>query len=484
LKSVLLVTSPTRYAQLQTEITGWAFDRSAEGWQASVYQTSAQSGYDLRAELAAQYAKAPFDHVFFLGNAPTIWVMQNLDGHGLHLMPARSYLVNSAAAIDNARQPGTDTCNLSSMGAFSRPYAHIGQLNFDGMAGFTADEITDQYRQWFARRHEISVNGFAAFPVISLLDNHFGLSFGPACVQEFAKFPKSMNMYLPTVGADGYDGQRALQLPALTFGIFTGGENYGDGQFLWYYGKRDEQIATPCQAAIWHCYGSHTGETYSAGSYVVAALVNRPGAGFKSCKVIAAVFNYSGSFAFHVLFDGGTGGQAASETEATSGWPADYWNSDPTITLDAATLARLAANELEAEVTPQDVQAMLVPLQQQITDLSNKIDAVLAGTGGGGTTDTGTAITILSAKYRQVASPTTFKDATAVVQALVTAGKPFFVYSDAGVNGNGPCLSDPSWGVNPKDPYPGVLKELVVTYSKGGGAAQTIVFGQFAAVVF
>jgi len=110
--------------------------------------------------------------------------------------------------------------------------------------------------------------------------------------------------------------------------------------------------------------------------------------------------------------------------------------------------------------------------------------AALTPGGGGDTTDTGTAITILSAKYRQVASTTTFKDATAVVQALVASGKPFFVYSDASVNGNGPCLSDPSWGVNPKDPYPGVLKELVVTYSKGTGAAQTVVFGQFAAVVF
>jgi len=138
-----------------------------------------------------------------------------------------------------------------------------------------------------------------------------------------------------------------------------------------------------------------------------------------------------------------------------------------------------------------DPQLALVQAQNDINDLKAwktsvqpKIDAVLAGTGGGGTTDTGTTITILSAKYRQVASPTTFKDCTAVVQALVASGKPFFVYSDASVNGNGPCLSDPSWGVNPKDPYPGVLKELVVTYSKGGGAAQTVVFGQFAAVTF
>jgi len=138
-----------------------------------------------------------------------------------------------------------------------------------------------------------------------------------------------------------------------------------------------------------------------------------------------------------------------------------------------------------------DPQLALVQAQNDINDLKAwktsvqpKIDAVLAGTGGGGTTDTGTAITILSAKYRQVANTTTFKDCTAVVQALVAAGKPFFVYSDASVNGNGPCLSDPSWGVNPKDPYPQILKELVVTYSKGGGAAQTVVFGQFAAVTF
>jgi hypothetical protein len=449
-RTVLLVIKPDRYAQLQTEISAWAFDRGVEGWTVRIYQTTQSSGYGLRAELAVEYAKSAFDHVFFVGNTPTIWVMLNLDGHGFHLMPARSYLVNSNVAIDNARQPGTDTCNLSSMGAFSRPYAHIGQLNFDGMAGFTDDEITDQYRQWFARRHDISVNGFAAFPVTSFLDNHFGLSFGPACVQQFAKFPKSMNLYLPDVGADGYDGQRALQLSALTFGIFTGGENYGDGQYLWYYGKRDEQILTPCQAAIWHCYGSHMGETYSAGSYINAALVNRPGAGYERCKAIASVYNHAGGFAFHVLLDGGTGGQAASETEATTGWPADYWNSDPTVTIDAATLARLAANETEAEVTPSDVQAMLAPLQQQITDLKAQIAPLLASGAGGGTTDTGGAVVIVSAIYRQRDNHALSVDNTAEVAALVAKGIPW----------------DP--GDDLKDPFKGVVKEEVIVYTKGG----------------
>ena len=472
MKTVLLVLNPSRYTQLQPEINGWTFDRAVEGWNVSLLQTTRTNGYDLRADLVIQYGKQPFDHVFFLGNTPTIWVMLNLDGHGWHLMPARSFLVNSNIAIDNARQPGTDTCNLSSMGAFSRPYAHVGQLNFDGMAGFTDDQITDQYRQWFVRRHDISVNGFAAFPPINLLDNHFGLSFGPACVQEFAKYPKSMNMYMPTLGPDGYDGQRALQLPALTFGIFTGGENYGDGQFLWYYGKRDEQIATPSQAAIWHCYGSHTGETYSAGSYLVAALVNRPGAGFKSCKTVASVFNFSGSFAFHILLNGGTGGEAASETEATSGWPADYWNGDPTLTFDTATLARLAANETEAQVTETQFDAAVANLQQQITDLTNKVLPLFAGGTGGGTGVTGgtgggntdTTIVIVKAIYERVDGGGSV-DVTAQVQALVNSGVPWNVH---------PGLADFAVGFE---------KRLQVDYTVGGVARPHATFSQYQQVI-
>jgi len=480
LKSVLLVIPPARYADLKPEITGWLFDRTVEGWQASVHTTSAASGYDLRAELGLL---APFNFLFMLGDLPTIQVFLSPDGHEARWLSAIAYMASRNVSIDNARVPGTDQCSVPAV-IGDQPYAHVGWLKYEGLAGLTDADVLDQYRRWFARRHDYSLHGASAFTVQSLDLDHFDkVNFGRVVESMFAKFPKSFTWFMPTA-PNGSDGEIFKQQPALTYTVMSGGFNFGDGQYLDYWGRYLDLQQYPMQTPFPSFYGSHTCEwTYNQGSIVRAALLDMPGASL-GAKAINSVYNHAGDFRFDIVLNGGTFGEAATATNGSIGYPLGILCGDPTVTLDAATVARLAANELEAEVTPQDVQAMLVPLQQQITDLSNKIAPLLAGTGGGGTTDTGTAITILSAKYRQVASPTTFKDATAVVQALVTAGKPFFVYSDAGVNGNGPCLSDPSWGVNPKDPYPGVLKELVVTYSKGGGAAQTVVFGQFAAVTF
>ena len=78
-KIVVLACRPERYTQLQTEISGWVFDRSVEGWTVRVYQTTATSGYDLRTELAAQ---PPFDHLFEVGHLPQIYFFMDPDGHG------------------------------------------------------------------------------------------------------------------------------------------------------------------------------------------------------------------------------------------------------------------------------------------------------------------------------------------------------------------------------------------------------------------
>lgn len=346
-KTVLLTCRPERYQQLAAEVSAWTFDRSAEGWTVRVLQTSAVSGYGLRADLAVQPA---FDHLFLLGNLPTIWVTLNPDGHGAHLMPARSFLSNKNVGIDNARDGATDNCGLSSV--ITKAYAHVGQLNFDGLAGFTEDQITEQYKRWFARRHDLTVNGFKAFTIQSTLHNYFGDSFGPWTIAQFAKFSKSLK-YVQIID----DGLLAKQEAALASGIFTGGENYGDGQFLWFVGKYVDLIRMPPQSAIFHCFGSHMGETYTAGSMVRAALVDSPGTGFKDCKVVASIYNHGGRFSFSTLLNGGTGGEAATATEQSIGFPMDYWNGDPTITLDADTLARLAANEQGADVTQAELDA-------------------------------------------------------------------------------------------------------------------------------
>lgn len=134
----------------------------------------------------------------------------------------------------------------------------------------------------------------------------------------------------------------------------------------------------------------------------------------------------------------------------------------------------------EREVTEAEFQSALTSMTAEFntkyTALSDRVSVLeRAGSGGGG----GNAVVILSAKYRQAAAPNVYKDCTAIVQALYNTGKPFYVYSETA-----PCLSDPSWGADPRDPYPRVLKELWVEYSKGGSKVPLVTFAQWAQVVF
>ena len=363
MKTVLLVIKPDRYAQLSAEISGWLFDRAAEGWSASVYQTAQTSGYGLRADLRQLWQQKPFDHVFLVGAVPSILVDAGENTHYLEWLTADSYLVNTDPDIDTQRVPGTDECNQPGMA--TAPYAHVGRLSFDGLtgdignglSGLSEDEQLAQYRLWFARRHQHSIDQGRSFPRKVLFDDHLGgdalKATGDAVVAEFASQSGLLNhLSLPAI-TQWDDGFLKAQQDSRISIVHSGGFEW---QALYYVGYWYDLMACPIQSPIAAFFGSFMVDTWTSDSFIRFSLVDKT-ANPKKCRVVAALYNHYGLFPFAMLIQGATLGQAATEfIRRLGGIPIKALDGDPTTTIDLVTdtggddLSSTEAIALQAEV--------------------------------------------------------------------------------------------------------------------------------------
>lgn len=388
-KVCLLATTPALYTTLAAEISNWVFQRANEGWQVRVLKTTAASGYDLRAELAAQ---APFDHLLIVGNLPMIYFKFNLDGHAERWLPAPYFLVNRDTEIAANRIPGTDNCAIPA--AFQPAYAAVGWLSFDGLygdapgnkPGLTDAEIIVQYRKWFVRRES---NDFQNYALRSILIDHFmgAGGYGISCEQEWAKFPGALHHWNPLAVNDD-DGQAILQQDAMTYGVFTGGIDPG---WLFYWSNFQKVRDYPVQSPIVHTWGSYECDVMTANlqgqmipspiSMLRWLLVDKPLPTSKPARAICSVYNYAGQFRWSTFLNGGTIGEAGLASVARYALPICSVHGDPTIRLDSMSLQNL---DLDNRVAA--LEAFKVKATEEIAALQTTGPAGTGGNpdGGGG----------------------------------------------------------------------------------------------------
>lgn len=129
MRRYVIAIKPERYSDLIPEIDRTLLAFVDKGWQGIVLKSSATSGYQFRADLAALNVSWPFDHLGIIGNLPMIPVRVWPDGHPEpRELPAVQFLVSLNPLIDSTREPATVTGLRLGMGT-------IGIM---GGAGITA----------------------------------------------------------------------------------------------------------------------------------------------------------------------------------------------------------------------------------------------------------------------------------------------------------------------------------------------------------
>lgn len=347
-------------------------------------------------------------------------------------------------------------------------YAKTGWLNFDGLYGdaanghpsLTEDEITDQYKRWFARRHDYSINGAQNYPLVSRLVDYFwnGVNyegFGENCKLAHSGFPSILQLLNPDLGANPDFYELAEQHPALIYQVFTGGMIW---QQLWNWGQWYEAEQHPVQSPFVGIWGSYTCDTMIMDiiaqkmkidpiSMQMWLMVDKPGIGSPPCKVINSIFNAGGTFAFDVVFKGGTFGEAADASTYKMNGPFSVLYGDPTMRFSAMTL-----QELTNSARLDTMQASLTTMQTALTKAQADIATIEAGGGGGG--GGGPVIVVQSAIYFVTADHSRSVDVTSLVKAM---RGPFSVY---------PGLLDA--GGHPYDPFVGSQKTLRIQWTRDG----------------
>lgn len=218
--------------------------------------------------------------------------------------------------------------------------------------------------------------------------------------------------------------------------VFAGGyPSYPPGGF-YYVGGPDRWQAADPKIGIFGAFGSYACQLRALNSFLTNTLTGS--------TTVVAFYNEAARLpVWQMLTTGATAGEVGRQNAGET-----YTNvlGDPTIMLTQPLL------------TAAQVMALVAGFDARLTAVEHGTPTVPPVVPAGG-------IVIVYAHNRQVAHPEIFRDDTALVQQLANTGVPFAVWP----------------GLQP-DPFPGVVKELAVSWTNNG-VAKSQVFGQLDKVI-